>query len=199
MFKNYKVVKEIINKQVCDIAVEYCELTKAKAKYLPDNNLIPFGSGNHGVFGDGQVNKKDVFAYYGSDFFDSLLVYLKKDMEREINKKLKHMYSYFRVYTKGSVLNSHKDRPSCELSTTLNLGGDPWPIYFLIDNKEVEITLKPGDMIIYEGSKLKHWRNKFKGKKCYQVFLHYNDIKSKNPILDGRPVLGLSVKTRNHG
>ena len=68
MFKNYKVVKEIINKQVCDIAVEYCELTKNKAKYLLDNNLIPFGSGNHGVFGDGQVNKKDVFAYYGSDF-----------------------------------------------------------------------------------------------------------------------------------
>jgi hypothetical protein len=26
-------------------------------------------------------------------------------------------------------LRRHKDRPSCEISTTLNLGGDPWPIF----------------------------------------------------------------------
>ena len=51
MFKNYKVVKEIINKQVCDIAVEYCELTKTKAKYLLDNNLIPFGSARSKPYG----------------------------------------------------------------------------------------------------------------------------------------------------
>tara|TARA_R100001015_G_C4632156_1_gene195357 strand:+ start:2136 stop:2735 length:600 start_codon:yes stop_codon:yes gene_type:complete len=199
MFKNYKVLKGIINKQVCDIAVRYCELTKTKAKYLLDNNLIPFDSTTYGIFGDGQIPKKDVFAYYGSDFFDSLLVFLKKDMERETNKKLKCMYSYFRIYTKGSVLSSHKDRKACEFSTTLNLGGDPWPIYFLIDDKEVEITLKPGDMIIYKGADLKHWRNKFKGKKCYQVFLHYTDVKSKTSLNDGRAVLGISTKMRNHG
>ena len=193
MFKNYKVLKGIINKQVCDIALDYCELTKTKAKYLVSNNLVPFNSAVYGIFGDGQVPKKDVFAYYGSEFFDSLLVFLKKDMERELNKKLKCMYSYFRIYTKGSVLNPHKDRAACEFSTTLNLGGDPWPIYFLIDGKEIEITLKPGDMIIYKGSELKHWRNKFKGKRCYQVFLHYNDIKSKAPMYDGRAVLGNNI------
>ena len=27
------------------------------------------------------------------------------------------------------ILKRHKDRPSCEISTTLNLGGDPWPIF----------------------------------------------------------------------
>ena len=26
-------------------------------------------------------------------------------------------------------LKRHKDRFSCEISTTMNLGGDPWPIY----------------------------------------------------------------------
>ena len=29
----------------------------------------------------------------------------------------------------GDVLHRHKDRFSCEISTTLNLGGDPWPIH----------------------------------------------------------------------
>jgi hypothetical protein len=26
---------------------------------------------------------------------------------------------------KDAILKRHKDRPSCEISTTLNLGGDP--------------------------------------------------------------------------
>ena len=38
-------------------------------------------------------------------------------------------YSYARLYKKGDILKRHKDRPSCEISTTVNLGGDPWPIF----------------------------------------------------------------------
>jgi hypothetical protein len=30
---------------------------------------------------------------------------------------------------KGMNLKRHKDRFSCEISTTMNLGGDDWPIY----------------------------------------------------------------------
>jgi hypothetical protein len=193
MFKDYKIIKNIINKQVCNIAVDYCELTKTKAKYLFNNNLIPMDSRIYGTFGDFQITKKNVFCYYGSEFFDCLLNFLKNDIEKELNLKLKSMYSYFRIYTKGSVLKPHIDRDSCEFSTTLNLGGDPWPIYFLIDKKEVEILLNPGDMLVYRGCELKHWRNKFKGNKCYQVFLHYNDVKSKYAIYDGRFSLGNNI------
>ena len=31
--------------------------------------------------------------------------------------------------SRTDVLKRHKDRFSCEISTTLNLGGDPWPIH----------------------------------------------------------------------
>ena len=34
-----------------------------------------------------------------------------------------------RVYEKGSELKRHIDRPSCEISATINFGGDPWPIF----------------------------------------------------------------------
>ena len=40
--------------------------------------------------------------------------------------------------------------------------------------KGIKIDLKPGDMIIYKGSDLEHWREKFTGDTCAQVFLHYN-------------------------
>tara|TARA_B100000035_G_scaffold16896_1_gene13609 strand:- start:59 stop:319 length:261 start_codon:yes stop_codon:yes gene_type:complete len=80
----------------------------------------------------------------------------------------------------------------------MNLGGDPWPIYLEPSGKEgmkgVKVDLNPGDMLIYRGCELEHWRKKFKGTECVQVFLHYNDSKTpgaKNNIFDGRIHLGL--------
>ena len=94
--------------------------------------------------------------------------------------------------------------------TTLNLGGDPWPIYLepkknvgipdgkkitvSSNNKGVRVNLKPGDMLVYRGMELEHWREEFQGNDCCQVFLHYNDQKSENAdqnVNDRRPHLGL--------
>tara|TARA_R110002020_G_scaffold227591_1_gene438275 strand:- start:326 stop:625 length:300 start_codon:yes stop_codon:yes gene_type:complete len=93
----------------------------------------------------------------------------------------------------------------------MNLGGDAWPLYldpsggnFVIDEyknihkpnapKGVRVDLKVGDMLVYSGCELEHWRNKFKGKECIQVFLHYNNRKTpgaKENMFDRRPHLGL--------
>ena len=40
--------------------------------------------------------------------------------------------------------------------------------------KGVRVNLKVGDMLIYSGCDLEHWREPFQGKVCSQVFLHYN-------------------------
>jgi hypothetical protein len=56
----------------------------------------------------------------------------------------------------------------------------------------VEVVLEPGDLVIYKGCDLEHWRNKFEGHICVQVFLFYNDI--EGPFIfnkyDTRPFLG---------
>ena len=46
------------------------------------------------------------------------------------------------------------------ISTTLNLGGDPWPIYLDPTGKTrsslgIKVDLKPGDMLIYSGCDLR--------------------------------------------
>jgi len=49
-------------------------------------------------------------------------------------------------------------------------------------------------MLVYSGCELEHWREKFKGKECIQVFLHYNNRKtrgSKDNMFDKRLHLGL--------
>ena len=61
-------------------------------------------------------------------------------------------------------------------------------------NEGTKVTLKPGDMLVYKGEILEHWREVFLGSNCAQVFLHYNDIKSEGAeknMFDGRPHLGL--------
>jgi len=88
----------------------------------------------------------------------------------------------------------------------MNLGGDKWPIFIepnknkgrMTDNgyvsdftKGVKVDLSPGDILIYKGCDLEHWREEFKGEKCVQVFLHYNKAKSQENMYDKRPTLGL--------
>ena len=119
-------------------------------------------------------------------------------MEKTTGLKLDPNYTYARIYKKGDELKRHKDRFSCEISTTMNLAGDDWPIYLEpsgeTGKKGIKVDLKPGDMLVYRGIELEHWREKFKGKECVQVFLHYNNRKTpgaKKNIFDKRPHLGL--------
>ena len=96
------------------------------------------------------------------------------------------------------ILAKHKDRNSWEVSTTLHLGGDKWPIFLEPSGKEGEkgtsILLGQGDMLIYQGCELEHWREEFEGENCGQVFLHYNDAskdEAEENKYDKRPFLGL--------
>ena len=86
----------------------------------------------------------------------------------------------------------------------MNLGGDDWPIYLEPSGKRgmkgVKVNLKPGDMLVYRGCDLEHWREKFKGDECVQVFLHYNNIAtkgSKENMFDKRPHIGLPAWFKN--
>lgn len=85
-------------------------------------------------------------------------------------------YCHSRIYRKNSSLSKHSDRPSCEISVTLNLGkDDDWN--FCIENpdkKECCFNLSPGDAIIYKGFEASHYRQgNYKGEKYIQLFMHY--------------------------
>jgi len=61
------------------------------------------------------------------------------------------------------------------------------------------LNLSQGDMLIYRGDKLEHWRESFLGQDCAQVFLHYKDSSKKDSykyLYDGRPTLGISSELK---
>ena len=198
MFKKtkYKVLKKVINTDLANFCYEYLLNKREVAKFLFDHKWVSPFSTEWGTWNDPQI--PNTYSNYGDMVMETLLKGLRLRMEKESGFKLQSAYSYTRIYKTGDVLHRHKDRYSCEVSTTLALGGDPWPIYLDPTGKEgrggIKIDLDPGDMLMYMGCELEHWREAFPGKNCGQVFLHYNDRTKKTAkenLYDKRPMLGL--------
>jgi hypothetical protein len=197
-FKNnkYTVLKNAISPELADFIYKYFLNKRNVARELFDSKFISPFTTEWGVWNDPQV--PNTYSHYADLAMETLLQEVKPVMEKHTKLKLSETYSYARIYKAGDILARHKDRYSCEISTTLNLGGDPWPIYLDPTGKKggagVKVDLKPGDMLIYSGCELEHWREPFTGKNCGQVFLHYNRKGSKSAkknALDKRPLLGL--------
>ncbi len=203
----YIVIKKAISSQLAKFLTQYFLLKKTVARTLFDKRYISQFTTEWGVWNDRQV--PDTYSHYADTAMETLLTWVQPAMEKHTGLKLSPTYSYARIYKKGDILHRHKDRFSCEISTTLNLGGDKWSIYLSPnenvgkpDGKKITVTsnakgmkvdLKPGDMLVYKGMELEHWREAFEGDNCIQVFLHYNQVSKKADInrFDTRPHLGL--------
>ena len=196
--KKYTVIRQAISKDLATFVANYFlmqkqvyDTCKASRYFSPFETIL-------GYYESKYEQIPETYSQYSNIAMETLLLKCQPIMEKTTGLKLQPSYTYARIYKKGDVLKRHKDRFSCEISTTMNLGGDHWDIYLEPSGKEgmkgVKVKLNPGDMLVYRGCELEHWRNKFKGKECIQVFLHYNDKKTPKShanLFDCRPHLGL--------
>jgi hypothetical protein len=205
----YIIIKEAISEDLAKFCYDYFMMKRQVARTMFDAKYISQFTEYFGVWNDQQV--PETYSHYADIVMETLLVKLLPVMEKQTSLKLNPNYSYARIYKKGDVLPKHKDRFSCEISTTMHLGGGCWPIYLEPDasqgilnektdeykpskSKGVKILLNSGDMLVYRGNELEHWRDKLSFDNCAQVFLHYNNVEtkgSKENIYDGRLHLGL--------
>jgi len=212
--KKYTIIKQAISKDLANFIANYFRMQKQvydtcrQAGYFsPFEHIIGFYEGPNSQI-------PNTYSQYANIAMETLMLKCQPGMEKATGLKLYPAYTYARIYKKDDELKRHKDRFSCEISTTMNLGGDDWPIYLSPNEnvglseheggkkgvttssnaKGIKVDLKPGDMLVYSGCELEHWREKFKGTECVQVFLHYNNRKTpgaKNNMFDKRPHLGL--------
>ena len=213
----YVVIKQAISKDLAAFVANYFLIKKQvydtcrQARYISPYEVL---LGEYEA-ADGQI--PHTYSCYSDIAMETLMLKCQPMMEKITGLKLTPAYTFARIYKHGDVLERHKDRFSCEISTTMNLAGDPWALYLnpnpkagyvygsksgihqvqsysATKDKGIKVDLKPGDMLVYSGCELEHWRNKFKGKECIQVFLHYNNRKTpgaKENMFDKRPHLGL--------
>ena len=194
----YTVIRQAISKDLAAFIGNYFSMQKQvydtcrQARYFsPFETILGYYEGKNEQI-------PDTYSQYSNMAMETLLLKCQPGMEKATGLKLYPAYTYARIYKKGDILKRHKDRFSCEISTTMNLAGDDWPIYLEpsgeTGKKGIKVDLKQGDMLVYSGCELEHWREKFKGKQCIQVFLHYNNRKTKGSrdnMFDKRPHLGL--------
>tara|TARA_R110002020_G_scaffold231363_4_gene442483 strand:+ start:195 stop:848 length:654 start_codon:yes stop_codon:yes gene_type:complete len=207
--KKYQVIRGTLSKELANFIFNYMLLQRQAVEYLLKHNKISQTNPFIGVRNDDQVS--DCYSKYGDWVTETLLEFVRPVMKAKTGMDLIPTYSYTRLYEKGNILHRHKDRGSCEVSTTIHLGGEEWPIYLdptgdtsVIDDKKhivkpgasqgIRIDLKVGDMLMYSGCELEHWREPFQGTVCSQVFLHYNNSEgsfARRNVYDKRPLLGV--------
>ena len=210
--KKYIVIRNAISYELANFGFNYLLLKREATKWMQDNNYISKFTPGFGTWEDKQI--PNTYSVYSDMFMETLMMKVLPIMQQRTDMNLIPCYTYTRVYKKGDILHRHKDRPSCEISTTLHLGGNPWPIFLdptgadnILSGTETTTVVKPnapkgipvdlevGDMLVYSGCELEHWREPFEGDNCAQVFLHYNNVDgpfgTQNKF-DKRPLLGIS-------
>jgi hypothetical protein len=135
----------------------------------------------------------DAESFWGDSTLDALLIALLPDVERIAGQRLVPTYCYGRLYARGTVLPRHIDRSSAEVVANIHLGyrgNPPGPISFLAPGSTdvATVDLRPGDAVVFFGTKLEHWRGPFEGEDFAQVLLNYvrADGPNRDRAWDGR-------------
>jgi len=213
---NYVVIKKFLPRSMANLLYYHVLVSEKVSRFINDDpeNKEKFNKNNqYGTFTDAQAPGD--YSKYGEPIFESLMCQSLPDLNMYTGLNLIPTYSYHRLYTTGTELKRHKDRPSCEISTTICLGYDNtnlpeskkdwnWPMYVgpsdgRENQKGYPCYLEPGDMIIYRGCLIEHWREPFIGKNHAQVFVHYNidNDENKERLYDSRPLPHLTGNFKN--
>lgn len=170
----YQLLPNLISKEHASFLQDYLKIKKAAHIEMRKKNIISEFDQRFGFWGDGQVPGLDTFMLYGDAAFDLTADVVRKKIQTYVDKPLHTTYSYARLYVTGDELKKHVDRASCEVSASINLGGDAWPLYIMSNKEKIKVDLDPGNAVVYYGKELEHWRERFEGKECSQLFIHYS-------------------------
>ena len=184
------LVKSAVSVELRDFITQYALFDEmqdfqAESTLTPNNAQVP-----------------NAHSKYADPAMESMLLHLQDTMEKNTGLKLHPTYSYYRIYRAGDSLAPHKDRAACEISATVCFNYEydvldySWPIY--INN--TKIVLEPGDMAIYRGCELEHWRDGLQvGENSWHVqgFFHFVDQDGPNAEykFDKRESIGLPFTT----
>ena len=142
-------------------------------KYVRDNKIVYNPE-------ESQVNGS--LSRYNHPSYKQAHQSILKMIQNILEMDLLPTYFYDRFYYEGQELSRHKDRPSCEISATVQISTNregAWPIWFqLPDNTESSVSMKDGDMVIYKGCEREHWREPLQSK--YGIMnKFFNNVKMK--------------------
>jgi hypothetical protein len=184
----YTKVKGFVDDVTIKTISQYFENKINRGEWLPKLQL--------------EEHDQSKFGFYADPLIEVILGQCLPAVQEQTGLELEPTYSFSRVYQGGEELTPHTDRPSCEISVTVNVAckGETWPIWMQYEsNDPVKCLLNPGDAVIYKGCETTHWRRKLpEGQLNVQFMLHYVDKNGPNAEckFDKRESLGLDSPAR---
>lgn len=199
----YTIIKSAINKDLCRLLAEEFRLIRDIALETNSQNpefKHPDSKNNQYPFADEMVDNS--FSWYSPMCFEALSnTFIKDIVEQVIGEEVYPTYSYARIYSKGSEMKRHTDRSSSEWSVSCCIDVDKnvsWPLGVETKDGIIDVFQEPGDIIIYKGNDLPHWRKSFQGFEHINAFMFY--VRANGPRqelkYDTRKILGLPPHTR---
>jgi hypothetical protein len=187
----YEVIRQAVSWDMANFLLNYVTIKGQVAKKLIDDGHEdnPDLIGDIGSFTEIVDGGDKMYSIYSDVAIDTLLLKVRHKVEEVIEERVLPTYSYVRIYPQGSVLKPHTDREECEVSVSMFLGGTKWDLF--IGGEKIDLNI--GDMVIYAGTEVQHWREPFdKDSECVQALLHYQRMTNPkaNPF-DGRGQIGL--------
>lgn len=172
LLNEYEIIRNLIDPKICYRLAERIKEREELDKFHYDDQCLISPAF------DGQL--------------DDLAEFVRSKISQYLNQQLFNTYNYCRIYKSGEILEPHKDKNQCEVAVSLTLHTDNekiWPIWLYSnqEQKSVEVILNVGDVLIYKGYELLHWRNKFNGpEEQIQAFLFYaTDERFQDPFFPG--------------
>ena len=155
-------------------AVAKSEIEETDLRYLAA--ILLWREGNEPWSEDPQT--PGTFAAYRDPAAMVLLNRLLPRIEEVTHLSLLPTYAYARVYRPGAILERHRDRAACEVSASVLIEANYSPTWPLVIEDE-KIVQEPGEMAVYRGCEVEHWREPMTGSKDdyqIQLFVHYVDV-----------------------
>jgi len=152
----YCIIPNAVSKELCAFITHY-----ARLKYQVSPN----------VYRNKDDSLANIHREYGDPLMETLLQRLHGPVEQITNMQLWPSLSFYYTYTHGNLLKKHKDRDSCEVVACLCIGSDEqyakeqkyWPIYLGLDQGDLPVCLHQGDIVLFKGKHLDHWREPYEG------------------------------------
>lgn len=187
----YCIIPKAISPELCAFVTSYARL---KHRVSPN------------IYKGKDDSLTGIHREYGDALMETFLERLQAPVERATGYALWPTLSFYYTYTRGNELKKHKDRDSCEVVACLCFGSDEayrqskkaWPIHLSLQERSVPVHLNQGDIVLFKGNELTHWRDRFEGEWLISAIFAFVRKDSNNAYLKydqrsylGRPHIGM--------
>lgn len=144
---------------------------------------------------------KGIHREYGDPLMETLLEQFTPMIERAVGCELWPTLSFYYVYKSKNHLQKHVDRSSCEIVASLCIDADDafkdhygtWPLFLDVQQgSEKSFSVNYGDLLLFPGHKMAHWREAFQGQWFVSAIFAY--VRKNGPYAfqryDQRKMLG---------